>query len=198
MRSLIISALCLMTAIFGYAENPVVYISDIIGLFDFKSVIAFGKNEDKEADELLEKAYQVFTAQGFTPGLTGDGYGGPCVIIDGFYKGGVPDTTLYCFEPGLNKDRACVIEMAACNDGDVGDFELYMSIEMFSEHAARLFVNQFGDNGFKPVAGLAEDDDHCSFTNGKYVIDYSHETGYADDCHYFIVQTVDRKRRIDN
>ena len=196
MKKLLISIICLITTAACGAQETVITIGDIIDIFDYKSTIALGDNEEKEAAELTDMAVGVFTDKGFVHGLTGDGYGGPCVIIDGFYKGGVPNKELYCFVPGDDKDNACVIEMSACNDGDQGDYELFMTVELFTKHAAALFIKQFDQLGFN-LEGEPEDDGHCTFTDGSYYIDYSHETGYADDSYFFIIQTAARKQRIN-
>ena len=196
MKKLLIAIICLITTVACRAQEPVIAIDDIMDVFNFKSTIALGDNEEKEAAELTNMAVNMFTAKGFAHGLTGDGYGGPCVIIDGFYKGGVPNKEQYCFAPGDDKDNACVIEMSACNDGDQGDYELFVTVELFTKHAATAFIKQFGQSGFNMV-GVPDDDGHCTFTDGTHYIDYSHETGYANDSYFFIIQTAARKQRIN-
>lgn len=177
-------------------QKPVADVGDLLAVIDFCPQMPV-ETAEGEADAFMANAVKVMEKKGFKRGLTGDGYGGPCVIIDGFYKGGVPDTTRYCFVPGALKDQACVVEIAACNDGEDGDYEVFVTVELFTEQAARAFMRQFDRHGFK-CAERDSDGNSASYGNGKYVIDYSHETGYADDCHYFTIQTVARKQRITN
>ena len=189
-------ALCVVSACSARKamSKPVIDLGDVIHVIEFCPQMPESIAEEK-ADAFMANAVKVMGKKGFTRGLTGEGYGGPCVIIDGFYKGGVPDTTRYCFVPGQVKDQACVMEISACNDGDGGDYEVYMTVELFTELAAKAFMQQFERHGFKCME-RAEDGSTASYGNGKYVIDYSHETGYAEDCHFFIVQTVARKQSL--
>ena len=191
-------ALLLVLTIAGScrAQKSVIDAADIIDLFRFRPSIAVGDNEESEAQELVDHAAKSFIARGFTQGLTGDGYGGPCVIIDGFYKGGTVNEQIYAFEPGNDLDQACVVEMSACNDGDASDYQLYMTVELFSSRAAGMFLHQFSQLGFT-ITEMPADDEHCTLSNGTIFVDYALEKGYANECHYFIIQTAERHVAIE-
>ena len=189
---MLFALLCLMTVSACKAQKNVVDFSHIMDLFSYKPVIAVGDNEEVEARQLMDRAIKSFTGNGFTQGLTGDGYGGPCVIIDGFYKGGEPNKEIYAFEPGQDLDNACVVEMSACNDGDGGDYQLYVTVQLFSKRSSAQFMHQFGQYGFN-FTELPKNKTECSFSNGTIAIDYSLEEGFDPDIHYFIIQTEERK-----
>lgn len=193
MKKTLLSLLCVLAATSSCkAQTQVIDVADVVGLFDYKSTIPVGDNEEKEADDLMALAVKSFTARGFTPGLTGEGYGGPCVIIDGFYKGGTVNTEMYAFEPGSDKDAACVVEMSACNDGDDSDYTLYVSVQLFSLKSAMQFIDQWKKLGFNETAP-GENDDRITFTNGKLAVDYVPADGEAFECHFFTIQTAERR-----
>ena len=193
MKKLMLALLLLVSfATSCNAQKNFIAASDIVSLFDSKSKISVGDNENKEADDLMKLAVSLFKARGFTQGLTGEGYGGPCVIIDGFYKGGTVNTEMYTFEPGSDKDAACVVEMSACNDGDDSDYMLYMTVQLFSLKSAMQFIDQWKKLGFNETAP-GENDDRITFTNGKLAVDYVPADGEAFECHFFTIQTVERR-----
>jgi hypothetical protein len=191
MKKIVIALLCLLiTTVSCKAQKNVIDANDILTVFDFKNTMPESTAE-QDADEIMALATKTFTAKGFTRGLTGDGYGGPCVIIDGFFKGGYADKNLFCFNPTDTK-KACVIEMSACNDGDGGDYELYMTMDLYDEDNAMQFMKQLTDNGFK-LQLMEEGGNIRSYSNGTYVIDYAYEGEYDHKMYCFRIQTVKRK-----
>ncbi|MBO7610340.1 MAG: hypothetical protein J6S96_09095 [Muribaculaceae bacterium] len=195
MKKIVIALLCLLAAnISCQANKSVIDLKDIIAVFDFKNTLPEATAE-QDADEIMALAVKTFTAKGFTKGLTGEGYGGPCVIIDGFYKGGCTDKELYSFIP-TDAKNACVIEMSACNDGDGGDYELYMTMDLYDKENALEFMDQLGVAGYELI--LSEEYGNIrSYSNGKYVIDYAYEGEYAHEMYCFRIQTVARKTKFD-
>lgn len=174
------------------AQKSNISASSIANLFDLKSKISVGENEEKDADDLMKLAVASFISRGFTQGLTGDGYGGPCVIIDGFYKGGTVNTERCAFEPGKDKDAACVVEMSACNDGDESDYMLYMSVQLFSLKSAMQFIDQWKKLGFNEILP-SKNEDRITITNGKLFVDYVQADSETHECHYFTIQTAERR-----
>ena len=98
------------------------------------------------AANLLKHFDDVFIPQGYTKGLTGDGYGGPCVIIDGYYRGGHADTEYYYFVPD-DPLQACVVEIGTCNDGDESDYFSEVSVAFYHETNANDMLRQLLDMG---------------------------------------------------
>ena len=195
MKKTAFALLCLMVSVIScQAQKTVIDANDILTVYAFKNTMPEATAE-QDADEIMALATNTFTAKGFTRGLTGEGYGGPCVIIDGFYKGGYADENLYCFEPTDTKN-ACVIEMSACNDGDGGDYELYMTMDLYDKDNAMQFMKQLVDKGFK-LQLMEEDGNIRSYSNGTYVIDYAYEGEYATKMYCFRIQTVARKTKFD-
>ena len=195
MKKTVIALLCMMiTAISCQAQKRVIDVNDILKVFDLKNTMPVSTAE-QDAEDVMALAVKTFTAKGFTRGLTGDGYGGACVIIDGFFKGGYANENLYCFDPTDIKN-ACVIEMSACNDGDVGDYELYMTMDLYDKDNAMQFMKQLVDKGFK-LQLMEEEGNIRSYSNGTYVVDYAYEGEYAYKMYCFRIQTVARKTKFD-
>ena len=194
MKKFVIAMLCLLVTISCQAQKKVIDVNDILTVFNFKNSMPEATAE-QDAEQVMELATNTFTAKGFTRGLTGDGYGGPCVIIDGFYKGGYADEEMYCFRPTDTKN-ACVIEMSACNDGEGGNYDLYMTMDLYDKDNAMQFMKQLMDKGFK-LQLMEEEGNIRSYSDGTYVIDYAYEGEYAYEMYCFRIQTVERKTRFD-
>ncbi|MBQ7691636.1 MAG: hypothetical protein IJT30_10680 [Muribaculaceae bacterium] len=189
----LLTLLCLLAALGSCrAQCGVIDVTDILDLFNFRPTIAVGANEERDAAELTSRAVAAFTTHGFTHGLTGDGYGGPCVIIDGFHKGGTVNREQCSFEPGADADQACVVEMSACNNGDVSDYELLMSVQVFSNRSAALVLHQFSQHGFS-LTEMPADDDHCQLSNGMIVVDFDHDVDIDAEGWQFVIQTRERR-----
>ena len=119
-------------------------------------------NEEADADAVMRHCDSIFLTKGFTRGLTGDGYGGPCSIIEGYYRGGHVDTTEYRFVPDVPA-HACVIEIAACNDGEDRDYGYpVMSVQYFDRVHVDDLLRQINEKGFKLTS---EDVDDAGFVD---------------------------------
>ena len=194
MKKIAIALLCLTAIAVQARVRCPVNASDIIAMIDFCPSMPIETGEE-EAEQFMTNAKDIFLPLGFTQGLTGDGYGGPCVIIDGFYKSGYVDEERYSFEP-TDVDSACLIEISACNDGDEGDYEVYVTMELYSPSSAKNFIDDLVDLGFI-LQESQEDGNIRTFSNGTYVVDYAHEGEFTYDINYFRFQTVARKTKFD-
>jgi len=108
------------------------------------------KNEAHDA-EAVEKNYTAFfKIYGYTHELPGDGYGGPCSIIDGFYKGGyINKKKANMFVP-TKKKTASVIFMSACNDGEDSDYGyMQVTITVYDKALASKILANVKASGFK-------------------------------------------------
>ncbi len=108
------------------------------------------KNEARDA-KAVEKYYTtVFKKLGYIHELPGEGYGGPCSIIDGFYKGGyINKKKANMFVP-TKKKNASVIVMSACNDGEDGDYGyLQVSMTVYDKALANKILADIKASGFK-------------------------------------------------
>ena len=194
MKRYLLLLMCLIAIAAQARVKCPVNASDIISMIGFCPTMPVESGEE-DAEEFMANAKAIFLPSGFTQGLTGEGYGGPCVIIDGFYKGGYADKERYCFMP-TDVDSACVIEISACNDGEDGDYEVYVTMELYSPSNAKNFIDDLVNMGFT-LQQSEEDGNICTYSNGTYVVDYAHETEYADDMYFFRIQTVERKTKFD-
>ena len=107
------------------------------------------KNEASDA-KAVEKYYTtIFKKYGYIHELPGDGYGGPCSIIDGFYKGGyINKKKANMFVP-TKKKTASVIFMAACNDGEDGDYGfLNLTLTVYDKALANKILANIKASGF--------------------------------------------------
>lgn len=155
-----IAAMLAITACGGNATGTV----DLQQLMDVVSFryITFD-NEQADAQAVEQHYDSVFTAAGYTRGLTGDGYGGPCSIIDGYYTGGHVDTTQLCFVPD-QPAHALVIELAACNDGDDDDYGYpTVSLNLYHPDAVKALLEQVKKHGF--VLTYTDNDDDIGISN---------------------------------
>ncbi|MBO4870894.1 MAG: hypothetical protein J5565_02790 [Muribaculaceae bacterium] len=184
------------------ASNSVIELADVISMMDYCPRMPL-ETAESDADLFMANAVKMFVPKGFTQGLTGEGYGGPCVIIDGFYKGGYGDSEQYCFIP-TDKAHACVMEIASCNDGDEGDYEVTVTVTLFAKKVVEQFMSQFGKLGFKLIS-QSDNGEARSYSNGHYVIDYNHfvidysqEVDNDNECHFFMIQTTERKASLSS
>lgn len=109
-------------------RNAVPTTNEIFNVVTYRYITL--KHEARDA-KAVEKYYtKFFKKYGYIHELPGDGYGGPCSIIDGFYKGGYINKKKYNMFVPTKKKTASVIYMSACNDGegDYGYLELTMTV----------------------------------------------------------------------
>ena len=80
----IVLLLLAATLLSASAQKVVPTTNEIFKVITYRYITL--KNETRDA-EAVEKYYTtVFKKQGYIHELPGEGYGGPCSIIDGFYK----------------------------------------------------------------------------------------------------------------
>ena len=131
----------------GAQSKPaVVSVSDIINIVTYRFITE--KNEAEDAQAVIDNYTKILKRYGYTNGLIGDGFGGPCSIIDGFYKGGYGSRKTFKFVP-TNRKTASMIYMSACNDGE-GDYGyLYFTLHVYSKSLARAVTKDIINSGFK-------------------------------------------------
>lgn len=108
------------------------------------------KNETRDAKVAMRFYTQVFKAYGYRHELPGDGYGGPCSIIDGFYKGGyINKKKANVFVP-TKKNVASVIFISACNNGEEGDYGYpQVTLTVYDANLAKSVINDILLSGFE-------------------------------------------------
>ena len=188
----IILLLSIATFFSSYAQkaHDVVSVNDIFRAISYRYITL--KNENRDATALIKYYTPIFKAYGYKHELPGDGYGGPCSIIDGFYKGGYINKKKYNTFVPTRKKSASVIFMSACNDGEDSDYG-YMKVTL-TVYDAVLAENVFADieaSGFKPYdndgpEGVSE---LQLFTKGKQQVRY--DFNEEEKCHNFYFQLAD-------
>lgn len=144
--------LLLLTATLFSAQaqkaHDVATTSDIFRVITYKYITL--KNETKDATAVERFYTKVFKAYGYKHELPGDGYGGPCSIIDGFYKGGyINKKRANVFVP-TRKNVASVIFISACNDGEDGDYGYpQVTLTVYSARLAKIIMGDIIDSGFE-------------------------------------------------
>ncbi|MBP5687616.1 MAG: hypothetical protein J6X22_03120 [Muribaculaceae bacterium] len=128
------------------------------------------KNETKDAKAAQNFYTPIFKKYGYTHELPGDGYGGPCSIIDGFYKGGyINKKKANMFVP-TKKKSASVIFMSACNDGGEGDYGyLNITLTVYDKALANKILANVKASGFKQSR-----DDKDLYCNGNKEVRYDY------------------------
>lgn len=135
------------------------------------------KNETRDA-KAAEKYYtQVFKKIGYIHELPGDGYGGPCSIIDGFYKGGyINKKKANMFVP-TKKKTASVIFLSACNDGEDSDYGyLNITLTVYDKSLANKILANIKNSGFKKVQNDNNDKavSIVNYSNGNKLVGYDY------------------------
>ena len=144
----IVLLLLTATLLSASAQKVVPTTNEIFKVITYRYITL--KNETRDA-EAVEKYYTtVFKKQGYIHELPGDGYGGPCSIIDGFYKGGyINKKKANMFVP-TKKKTASMICMAACNDGGDGDYGyLDLTLTVYDKALANKILADIKASGFK-------------------------------------------------
>ncbi len=105
-------------------------------------------NEESDA-AYVEATYDaIISAYGYVHELPGDGYGGPCAIIDGYYKGGRNDVAKAMFVP--EDEMASVIFISACNMGDESDYGYpEVTVTFYDDNAVAAMMAQLVEEGFE-------------------------------------------------
>ncbi len=136
----------LVSALASSATLPV-HFKDLLNVRTYRYITLAYEEEDSE--DAIAHYTDLFTELGFTQGLTGDGYGGPCSIIDGFYKSGYKDESQLCMVP-IDRSEACVIELVACNNGEEADYGfISVNIILYDEQNANDLLKEITRAGFK-------------------------------------------------
>ena len=132
--------------------SSVISVNDIFKVITYKYITL--KNESKDANALIKYYTPIFKSYGYRHGLPGDGYGGPCSIIDGFHKGGYINKKKYNVFVPTNKKNASVIFMSACNDGEDGDYGyLNITLTVYDAQQAEKILANIEGAGFKAYNG---------------------------------------------
>lgn len=128
-------------------KPDIITISDIFKIITHHYIKYASETDDSKK---VEKYYtSVLSSYRYHHGLIGDGFGGPCAIIDGFYKNGVNDKKNYRFIPS-NRRTASVIYLSACENESTGDCGyLYVRLTIYSKYALDNIRRQMSKAGFK-------------------------------------------------
>lgn len=132
----------------AFAQKAVDFISvdDIFRIVTSRYITM--ANEEADAKAVMDLYDAIITSYGYVHELPGDGYGGPCSIIDGYYKGGENDVAQARFVP--QDEMASVIFISACNKGDDSDYGYpEVTLTVYSERAVEAVFKQIVDAGFE-------------------------------------------------
>ena len=187
MKRHIFSCMIAIAAIVANAMPPIT-IEQLVDIATYHYITL--ENESEDAQAVIDHYDKILTDGGFTHGLTGDGYGGPCSIIDGYYIGGHVDTEQYCFVPDTPA-LAAVIEIAACNDGDEGDYGFpNVSLNVFTADVADDLLNQLDERyGWEEKEFNVSDDFEVTAT---YVRDnVTVEISATENNYHFFISATD-------
>ncbi|MBR1935704.1 MAG: hypothetical protein IJ835_06620 [Muribaculaceae bacterium] len=128
------------------------------------------KHGDK-ASEHFEK-FVAATLDGkyrYAHGLTGDGYGGPCDIIDGYYTGGKPENeNYYQFFVPDDPEAACVVEYSLCENEVLNEMYASVMVQLYSASAANRFSDQLVELGFKNMG--TDEEGASTFSRGDRAV----------------------------
>lgn len=144
------------------------------------------KHETRDAKAVENYYTKFFKKYGYTHGLPGDGYGGPCAIIDGFYKGGYINKKKYNMFVPTKKKTASVIYMSACNDGegDYGYLELTMTV--YDKALANKVLADIKAAGFKLSNTYSNGVEE--YLNGNKQVTWVHSEDNTFEFSYSIVE----------
>ena len=145
----LIAALACFGSIWAQKAIDIMPVDEIFDVITYRYITL--ANEEADAKAAIDNYVKHFTAYGYTHELVGEGYGGPCSIIDSFYKDGVNDTNNYTFVPEPYSYESNVVVITACNNGGEGDFGyLSISFDIYSEDMALILTEQLTKGGFAP------------------------------------------------
>ena len=165
----LIAALACFGSIWAQKAIDVIPSSEIFDMITYR-YITFA-NEEADAEAVIDNYVKHFTTYGYTHELPGEGYGGPCSIIDGFYKDGVNDTENYVFVPDPASYEANMVVITACNDGDNSDYGyITITFHVYTPDLAELMVKDLVTNGFNLVKEGDNEDDARIFQKGNKMV----------------------------
>lgn len=105
----------------------------------------------------------------YAHGLTGDGYGGPCDIIDGYYIGGKPvNENFYQFFVPDDPETACVVEYSLCENEVLNEMYASVMVQLYSASAAKRFADQLVELGFKNMG--TDEEGASTFSRGDRAV----------------------------
>lgn len=147
LTSIILISIVGTIACYAQKAHDAASVNDIFRVITYRYITL--KNEANDTKALQKFYTKVFKAYGYIHGLPGDGYGGPCAIIDGFYKGGhISKKKFNQFVP-TRKKAASVLYMSACNDGDDGDYGyLEVTLTVYDKGTAQAVLADIKSSGF--------------------------------------------------
>ena len=180
MRKLSVVMMMVLASTGAFAQKA----ADFIGVDDIFRIVTSRyitmANEEADAEAVMDLYDEIITPYGYVHELPGDGYGGPCSIIDGYYKGGVNDVAQARFVP--KDEMASVIFISACNMGDDSDYGYpEVTLTVYSERAVEAVFAQIVDAGFEQFQfdNPEEAGDAVLFYNGdRQVVVTVDEWGY--------------------
>ena len=144
--SLLIVALATLGQVHAQKAIDVIPINEIFDLITYRYITL--ANEDADATAVIENYTKHFKAYGYVNELVGEGYGGPCSIIDGFHKGGVHDKENYEFIPS-DPYAASTVVITACNDGESSDYGyIHVELTLYSRTLLADVLDQLSTGGF--------------------------------------------------
>lgn len=190
-RNATILAMCVLSAASCFAQKAmdVISVDDIFRTITHRYITL--DNEAQDAQEVIGFYTPIFTSYGYTHELLGDGYGGPCSIIDGFYKDGHEDPETLEFIPD-DVAMASMVIITACNGGDDSDYGYPMvSLQVYSDVLAESVLDDALAAGFvkfeydNPEAVL---DGSLLYYNGDKVVQYIPMEGGGAIFHFSMAQ----------
>ena len=135
----------MLLAVLALGANAQVPELSPLTILDLVEGSDFIADDDVVASEIagrfMDRCDNLLMPMGFVRGLTGDGYGGPCVEIDGYYRGGVADKTQLCFVP-TDQRQACVIEIAICDGDNAPQYSTFFSVQLYDEELASRWLKE--------------------------------------------------------
>ena len=146
----LIAALTCFGSVWAQKAIDVMPSSEIFDIITYRYITL--ANEEADAQAVIDNYVKHFTNYGYTHELPGEGYGGPCAIIDGFYKDGVNDTENYVFVPDEASYEANWVTITACNDGENADYGyIIITFHVYTPELAELMLDDLVQNGFELI-----------------------------------------------
>ena len=165
----LIAALACFSSVWAQKAIDVIPSSEIFDMITYRYITL--ANEDADAQTVIDNYVPRFIGYGYTHELPGEGYGGPCSIIDGFYKDGVNDTDNYEFVPDPASYEANMVIISACNDGDSSDYGyITITFYVYTPDLAELMLTDLVTNGFNLGKEGDNEDDAMILQKGNKTV----------------------------
>lgn len=165
----LIAAVACFGSIWAQKAIDIMPVDEIFDIITYRYITL--ANEEADAQAAIDNYVKHFTAYGYTHELVGEGYGGPCSIIDGFYKDGVNDTETYEFVPDKYSFESNCVTIVACNDGEDGDYGyITITFHVYSPDMAAIMLEELMSNGFAPTNVGSEEEPTFTAKKGNKVV----------------------------